>query len=228
MSLGSGRGRRVGTVPGPGAVAARCEGHRSRSPVRRGQSASAHRHGSRERLPGRRGDGAGGLRQVHAARGMGRGRGPSCGLGVARPLRRRPCGAACRCWHRRTHGSRRATPISCPTSAAPGSRCWVGPHHGWPRRSRPAPTPFVLMLDDLHELQIAGVPRRARRGDLGHPSGLTTRRRQPLRAAAPTPAAGLGRRLRSSGPATWLSTPRPPSTSSRRRRSPSLPSWRRP
>ena len=41
---------------------------------------------------------------------------------------------------------------------------------------RTSPAPFVLMLDDLHELQLAGLSRCAQRGDLGDSCGLSTGR----------------------------------------------------
>ena len=138
-------------------------------PGGRGQSASAHRRGSRERLPRRRRDGAGGLRQVDPARRVGgaprtvRSAGCRWTASTTTPRRCSPC------WLRPTGGSRRSTPTWSPTWAASVCRCWVAPRRAWPPRSGPAPSPFVLMLDDLHELRspdchdalgvvIAGIP----------------------------------------------------------------------
>ena len=84
---------------------------------------------------------------------------------------------------------------------------------------RTSPAPFVLMLDDLHELRspgchdvlsvvISGIPRR-----------LSAGRGEPLRAAPPAAAAGVRGTRWSSARATWPSTRPAPSRSSRRRTS---------
>ena len=75
---------------------------------------------------------------------------------------------------------------------------------------RRSPAPFVLMLDDLHELQLPGVSRRPGRGDLRHPDRLAAGDGEPLRAAASAPAAGLRRRPGAGG--------RGPRAGARRRR----------
>ena len=57
---------------------------------------------------------------------------------------------------------------------------------------RASPVPFVLMLDDFHELQSAGVSRRDGSGDLGDPSRFATGRGESFRAAASAATAGFG------------------------------------
>ncbi len=57
---------------------------------------------------------------------------------------------------------------------------------------RASPAPFVLMLDDLHELRSPALPRRPQRRDLGDPAGAPSWSR---RAASSSPTCrGCGRR----------------------------------
>ena len=182
-------------------------------------SRPADRGGPGERLPGGRRHRAGGLRQVDPAGAVGAGRGPPGRVGVARPLRRRPGGAARRCWRPPTRGSSRATPTWSPTWAA--RRLGAGPRRArWPPRSRASPDPFVLMLDDLHELRspachdvlgvvIAGIPA-------GSQLVAASRSEQPT-----CPRCGPRATRWSSAPATWPST-RPGRADLRRRPTSSL------
>ena len=55
---------------------------------------------------------------------------------------------------------------------------------------RTSPVPFVLMLDDLHDSAVTGLPRRAQRGDLRDSARLATGRGQSFRATPPAAAAG--------------------------------------
>ena len=57
---------------------------------------------------------------------------------------------------------------------------------------RSSPDPFVLMMDDLHELQSPDCHDALGMVMAGMPGPLTVRRRQPSRTAAPAPHAGLG------------------------------------
>ncbi len=125
-----------------------------------------------------------------------------------------PGGAARRCWRPRTRGSRPATPTWSPTWAVSACRRWAARRRGWPSAFRTSPAPFVLMLDDLHELRspachdvlsvvISGIPP-------GSQLVAASRSEQPhlprLRAA--------GRRAGVRARATWPSTRPGPSRSS--------------
>ena len=57
---------------------------------------------------------------------------------------------------------------------------------------RTSPEPFVLMLDDLHELQSPACHDVLERGDLGDSSRLAAGRGESFRAASPAAAAGVG------------------------------------
>ena len=160
------------------------------------------RRDSGERLPRRWRDRTRRLRQDHPARAMGATRGSSGRLGVAGQVRRRsrdpahPAGLRLRSGlaRQRRPGRRHEWPVR--------RTRWAAPRPASPRRSESSPEPFVLMVDDLHELQAPGLPRRPGRGDLGDPGRV--------------PAGGASRfeqphlpRLRASGDAVELDGSRP-------------------
>ena len=119
------------------------------------------------------------------------GRGPAGRLGVARPLRRRPRGVgvgagiglrADLAGRRRSRGRCAGVGVSVLGRAAPRLASAFAS----------SPNPFVLMLDDLHELRSPACHDALGVVISGLPPGLPTRRRQPFRAAAPAAPAGLG------------------------------------
>ncbi len=133
-----------------------------------GESCGAHRRRPGERLPRRRRHRAGGLRQVDAAGGVGAHGGSP---------RSRGCPSTAS-----TTTPRPADPAGVGLCAGLAGQHRPGRRHGWPGRRclgraaprlasafQASPDPFVLMLDDLHELQspdchdvlsvvIAGIP----------------------------------------------------------------------
>ncbi len=121
------------------AVAAGRKAHRPASTARRGESSVADRHSSREPVPCRRGDGAGGLRQVDAARRVGRGRGSAGCVGVARPLRRRSRGVVVGAGVgvRTDLAGRFAAERGCRRPRCLGA--WAAPRRAWRLRSRRVP-----------------------------------------------------------------------------------------
>ena len=166
---------------------------------------------------------AGGLRQVDAAERVGGGGGSAGRVGVTRPLRRRPVGAALGAGvgvrpdgrpPRSGDRGARARPVDAGPSGA-AARFGV-PDQPVPVRAharRPARAP------------AAGVSRRAQRRHLGHTRRVAAGRGESCRAAPPAPAAGVRGRAGARSRATSRSTRPRPSRSSPRRTCTSLRSW---
>ena len=186
------RSRRRPETARADAVAARRQAFGSATWPRSRRSRRADPDCSFERLPRRGGHGAGRLRQVDLSGGVGACRGSSCGLGLPRPARRRSSGPVSLLAYAYARvdpgGADLVAGMSGPGISVLGRAA--------PRLAaafRRSPTPFVFMLDDLHELRIAGLPRRAGPRDLQGPQGIPVRDRKSFRAAAPAPVAGVGR-----------------------------------
>ena len=145
-----------------------------------------------ERLPGGRRDGPRRLRQVHPAGAVGPRRGPTGGLGLARPLRRRrrhldhSAGVGLRPHlpgRHRPRRRRRRPRCLAPRArrAAPGGRLPVQPQPVRVDAGRPP------------RAAGPGLPRRAGRGHRRRPRRVADRGREPSRPTAPPSAAYRGR-----------------------------------
>ena len=133
------------------------------------ESRPADRGGPDQSGTGGRDHGARRVRKVDPAVRVGPGRGPCRRVGLAGPSRRRSRASCSPSWPRRTSGCSRPGPGWWPMSAVWASRPWAAPRPVIASAFRRSPAPFVLMLDDLHELQspachdvlgvvISGIP----------------------------------------------------------------------
>ena len=126
-----------------------------------------------ERVPRRGRDRTGGIREVNPARRVVGSGGSSGRVGVARLIRRRSVVPLRRCWHPCTRASRRKD-RSRPADMRGLGASPLGRGRRVPASVfRASPVPFVLMLDDFHELQspachdvmevvISGIPHELR------------------------------------------------------------------